>query len=452
MVEVNQYDKMTKTPIPSLIIKMSIPTIISMLVTNIYNLADTAFVGQLGNSASGAVGIVFGFMAVIQALGFMFGQGSGSIVSRSLGEKDDERACRFASTAFFSSLLAGVILEIVTFLFMNPIVELLGSSPTIAPYAKKYITCILFATPFMISSFVLNNILRYEGKAALGMIGLLVGAIINIGADPLFMFVFDFGIMGAGIATAFSQCISFLILLWMFLCEKTQCKISIRRISGNPADLGNICATGLPSLLRQGLTSISTMLLNSYAVIYGDEAVAAMSIVSRVGMFVFSIGVGIGQGFQPVSGYNYGAKRYDRLREAFRFTFLLAQGLVVLIGAVVAFFAPELMKVFRNDPTVIEIGTRALRLTCYGLMTFPFSMATEMLLQSTGRRVEASILSSLKNGLVFIPVLVILANIRGLMGIQEAQPLTYAISLIPSLVFAWCFFRMLPIDNKNQSE
>lgn len=452
MVEVNQYDKMTKTPIPSLIIKMSIPTIISMLVTNIYNLADTAFVGQLGNSASGAVGIVFGFMAVIQALGFMFGQGSGSIVSRSLGEKDDERACRFASTAFFSSLLAGVILEIVTFLFMNPIVELLGSSPTIAPYAKKYITCILFATPFMISSFVLNNILRYEGKAALGMIGLLVGAIINIGADPLFMFVFDFGIMGAGIATAFSQCISFLILLWMFLCGKTQCKISIRRISGNPADLGNICATGLPSLLRQGLTSISTMLLNSYAVIYGDEAVAAMSIVSRVGMFVFSIGVGIGQGFQPVSGYNYGAKRYDRLREAFRFTFLLAQGLVVLIGAVVAFFAPELMKVFRNDPTVIEIGTRALRLTCYGLMTFPFSMATEMLLQSTGRRVEASILSSLKNGLVFIPVLVILANIRGLMGIQEAQPLTYAISLIPSLVFAWCFFRMLPIDNKNQSE
>ena len=452
MVEVNQYDKMTKTPIPSLIIKMSIPTIISMLVTNIYNLADTAFVGQLGNSASGAVGIVFGFMAVIQALGFMFGQGSGSIVSRSLGEKDDERACRFASTAFFSSLLAGVILEIVTFLFMNPIVELLGSSPTIAPYTKKYITCILFATPFMISSFVLNNILRYEGKAALGMIGLLVGAIINIGADPLFMFVFDFGIMGAGIATAFSQCISFLILLWMFLCGKTQCKISIRRISGNPADLGNICATGLPSLLRQGLTSISTMLLNSYAVIYGDEAVAAMSIVSRVGMFVFSIGVGIGQGFQPVSGYNYGAKRYDRLREAFRFTFLLAQGLVVLIGAVVAFFAPELMKVFRNDPTVIEIGTRALRLTCYGLMTFPFSMATEMLLQSTGRRVEASILSSLKNGLVFIPVLVILANIRGLMGIQEAQPLTYAISLIPSLVFAWCFFRMLPIDNKNQSE
>lgn len=452
MVEVNQYDKMTKTPIPSLIIKMSIPTIISMLVTNIYNLADTAFVGQLGNSASGAVGIVFGFMAVIQALGFMFGQGSGSIVSRSLGEKDDERACRFASTAFFSSLLAGVILEIVTFLFMNPIVELLGSSPTIAPYAKKYITCILFATPFMISSFVLNNILRYEGKAALGMIGLLVGAIINIGADPLFMFVFDFGIMGAGIATAFSQCISFLILLWMFLCGKTQCKISIRRISGNPADLGNICATGLPSLLRQGLTSISTMLLNSYAVIYGDEAVAAMSIVSRVGMFVFSIGVGIGQGFQPVSGYNYGAKRYDRLREAFRFTFLLAQGLVVLIGAVVAFFAPELMKVFRNDPTVIEIGTRALRLTCYGLMTFPFSMATEMLLQSTGRRVEASILSSLKNGLVFIPVLVILANIRGLMGIQEAQPFTYAISLIPSLVFAWCFFRKLPIDNKNQSE
>ena len=289
----SQYEIMTKTSIPKLIIRLSIPTILSMLVTNIYNMADTAFVGQLGNSASGAVGVVFGFMAILQAVGFMFGQGSGSIIARLLGAKDKDKATIIASTGFFCAMFLGLFIEILGFLFLDPLVMALGSTKTIAPYAKIYISFILLAAPFMTTSFVMNNILRYEGKASLGMIGLMAGGILNMIGDPIFMFGFHMGIAGAGLSTALSQCISFSILLSMFLRGKTECRLSIRNVTKNPMDILNVLETGLPSLLRQGLGSLATIILNSQAAFYGDEAVAAMSIVSRISMFVFSFALGI---------------------------------------------------------------------------------------------------------------------------------------------------------------
>lgn len=443
----SQYDKMTKTSIPKLIIRLSVPTILSMLVTNIYNMADTAFVGQLGNSASGAVGIVFGFMAILQAVGFMFGQGSGSIIARLLGAKDKESASATASTGFFCALFLGLLIEIPGFLFLDPLVMLLGSTETIAPYAKIYISFILLAAPLMTASFVLNNILRYEGKAALGMIGLMTGGLLNIIGDPIFMFVFHMGIAGAGLSTALSQCISFGILLSMFLRGKTECRLSIHRISLQPGRVFNIMATGMPSLLRQGLNSLTTVLLNSEAAVYGDSAVAAMSIVSRISMFVFSFALGIGQGFQPVSGFNYGAGKYRRVRKAFLFTSALSEGLIVVISLFVMLCSGNLIGLFRNDDTVIEIGTRALRLHCMALLFLPACMVTEMLMQSTGQRLSASLLSSLRSGVFFIPLLLILAKVRGLSGIQEAQPLAYVLAFIPSLLFAVWFFRKLPKED-----
>lgn len=443
----SQYDKMTKTSIPKLIIRLSVPTILSMLVTNIYNMADTAFVGQLGNSASGAVGIVFGFMAILQAVGFMFGQGSGSIIARLLGAKDKESASVTASTGFFCALFLGLLIEIPGFLFLDPLVMLLGSTETIAPYAKTYISFILLAAPLMTASFVLNNILRYEGKAALGMIGLMTGGLLNIIGDPIFMFVFHMGIAGAGLSTALSQCISFGILLSMFLRGKTECRLSVHRISLQPGRIFNIMATGMPSLLRQGLNSLTTVLLNSEAAVYGDSAVAAMSIVSRISMFVFSFALGIGQGFQPVSGFNYGAGKYRRVRKAFLFTAALSEGLIIVISLFVMLCSNNLIGIFRNDATVIEIGTRALRLHCMSLLFLPACMVTEMLMQSTGQRLSASLLSSLRSGVFFIPLLLILAKIRGLSGIQEAQPLAYVLAFIPSLLFAVWFFRKLPKED-----
>lgn len=447
----DQYTKLTQTPIPKLILTLSVPTILSMLVTNIYNMADTAFVGLLGNSASGAVGIVFSFMAIIQAMGFMFGQGAGSISSRLLGKRDVKEASRIASTGFFGALTAGLLIEVIAFLVLEDLVFVLGSTDTIAPYAKTYITCILIAAPFMTSSFLLNNLLRYEGHAAYGMIGLMAGAIINICLDPILMFACQLGILGAGLSTAISQIISFSILLSMFLRGKTQCKLSLKAVSKNPKDWGNICATGLPSLLRQGLASITTMLLNNEAGIYGDEAVAAMSIVSRVSMMVFSFALGIGQGFQPVGAFNYGAGKYTRVKKAYAFTATLAEMLVIVISFVVFAFAAPIVQVFRNDPMVIEIGTRALRLHCAALVLLPPCMATEMTFQCTGHKVGASLLSCMRSGLFFIPSLLILAHTRGLAGIQEAQPLAYVLSFIPTVLFAIWFLKRLPKEDRIEA-
>lgn len=440
-----QYEKMTQTPIPKLILTMSVPTIISMLVTNIYNLVDTAFVGQLGTSASGAVGVVFGFMSIIQAFGFMFGQGSGSIISRKLGQKDKASASNHASIGFVSSFLFGLLITVIGFAFLDDIVMLLGSTETIAPYAKTYITYILISAPFMSSSLTLNNILRYEGRASLGMVGLMTGAVLNMIADPIFMFSLDMEIAGAGLSTALSQFVSWCILLSMFLVGKTDTKLGISQIkSGNILMLFSIMATGFPSLLRQGLNSISTVMLNDICSDYGDSAVAAMSIVSRIVFFAFSIAIGIGQGFQPVSGFNYGAGKYDRLRKAFRFTVIISEAIIVVGCTLLFIFSDGLIGIFRDDSEVIEIGVRALRLQALAQLVLPPCMAVEMLYQSTGKRLGASILSSLRNGIIFIPVLVILAGIRGLSGIQEAQPIALLISLPVTIPFGIAFFRKLP--------
>ncbi|MGM9538196.1 MAG: MATE family efflux transporter [Candidatus Onthomonas sp.] len=443
-----QYLRMTRTPVPQLILRLCIPTTISMLVTNLYNMVDTAFVGTLGNSASGAVGIVFGFMSILQAVGFLFGQGSGSIVSRKLGGRDAEGASVVASTGFFLALGSGTVIAILSLLWLRPLVMLLGSTETIFPYAVAYIRFILLAAPLMVPSLLLNNLLRYEGKAALGMVGLLTGAVLNIFGDALFIFGFQMGVAGAGLATALSQIISFFILLSMFLRGRTQSRLSIRLFSWNWRRIADIGETGLPSLLRQGLSSVSTVLLNSLAGNYGDVAVAAMSIVSRIIMFVFSAIVGIGQGFQPVSAFNYGAGNYRRVRQGYRFTLLLSQAVLTVLTVFLLLFSGSCIQLFRDDLEVIAIGTRALRLQGVALLFLPLSMVTEMLLQSTGQKLPASLLSALRSGLFFIPALLLLNHFRGLSGIQEAQPLAFVLSCFTAVFFALSFFRTLPKEDQ----
>ena len=446
---VSQYDKMTHTPIPKLILGLSVPSIISTLITNIYNLVDTAFVGQLGTSASGAVGIVFGFMAIIQAFGYLFGQGAGSVLSRALGEKDNEKASVYASVGFFSSFIFGILLTTVGFLFLDDIVMFLGSTPTIAPYAKTYITYILIATPFMCSSLSMDNLLRYEGKAKLGMIGLMVGAVLNMAGDPILMFGCSMGIAGAGLSTALSQLISWGVLIGMYIAGKTEAKLRFRNFTKiRPKILWNIFTTGLPSLIRQALNSITTVLLNAQCAPYGDAAVAAMSIVSRIVFFSFSVTLGIGQGFQPVAAFNFGAKKFRRLKKSYLFTSLTAEG-VMAVGCVLMFLlAPQLITLFRNDTEVIEIGTRALQLQAVATLALPPTITTEMLMQSTGKNLHATMLASIRNGLLFIPALLILESLRGLSGIQEAQPLAMVLTLPFAIVFALIFFKKIPKNDE----
>ena len=445
---ISQYEHMTRESVPKLIASLSVPTILSMLVTNIYNLVDTAFVGQLGTSQSAAVGVIFGYMAVLQAIGFMFGQGAGSIAARLMGSRDEEQASRTASAGILCSAGLGLLLSLVCFPLIDPIIRFLGSTETIAPYARQYMTYILIAAPAMTGGYTLNNLLRYEGKASLGMVGLMTGAVLNIALDPLLMFVLNMGIAGAAIATAFSQIVSFLILLSMFLRGKTTLKLSVRKADLRPRWVGNIVTTGMPSMLRQVLNSAATILLNSNAAVYGDEAVAAMSIVSRITFFVFALALGIGQGFQPVSAFNYGAKKYGRLRQAFRVTVMMAEAILIVMAGAGFLFSGQLIGLFRDDPRVIEIGTRALRLQFATLLFLPFTMAVEMLYQSTGHRLGASLLSSARSGLFFIPALVVLSALRGLDGIQEAQPLAYVLAFPLSLWFLTRFYRTTPREDE----
>lgn len=442
------YQKMTESPVALLIIELSIPSIISMMISNIYNMVDTAFVGQLGTSASAAVGIVFGFMAILQAVGFLFGQGSGSILGRKLGQQEIEEASVVVSTGFFSALLIGFLIEIGGLLCLDALAVWLGSTPTILPYTRIYMVYILLSSPFMIASCAMNTILRYEGKALFAMAGMLSGAVLNIFGDIFFMFVLDMGIAGAGLSTALSQWISFCILASPFLKRKTQCRLSFKRISRRVSIYFDIFTTGLPSMSRQALTSVSTILLNMEAGIYGDAAVAAMSIVSRIMFFVFAVALGIGQGFQPVCGFNYGAGRYARVRKAYRVTLLSAAAAMLFLTVIVMLQPENLLRLFRNDPKVIQVGIRALKLQALAQLVLPVCMAAEMLYQSTGKKIGALLLSVMRNGLFMIPALLILSQCRGLAGIQEAYPVACLLSLLPSALLARYFFQRLPSDEK----
>lgn len=446
--EVNQHKKMTTWPIPKLVITLGIPTTISMIVTNIYNMADVYFVSELGNSASGAVGVVFGLMAIIQAFGFMFGHGAGSIIARKLGQKDAHSASVFASISVAACFLVGALIGVLGLIFIEPLMRLLGSTETILPYAKNYGIYILIASPVTMASFALNNILRYEGKAFFAMIGLTIGGILNILGDPLFIFVFDMGISGAGLSTAISQTVGFVILLSVFLRGKTLCKLKVTYLRESPKGIFDIMGTGFPSLCRQGLSSISTMTLNNLAGgVGGDVAVAAMSIANRVTFFIFAVGLGIGQGFQPVASFNYGAKKYSRVKKAFYFTFSASE---VLLGAMAVFglfFSNHLIGLFRHDPDVIAIGTLSLKFQFLALLFQPMSICANMLFQSIGENKKATFLSMLRSGILFIPILLIMTEIFGLLGVQSAQGIADVLAFFISAPIAIRFLKRLPQDD-----
>jgi putative MATE family efflux protein len=437
---------MTQEPVGRLVVTLGIPTTISMLVTNIYNMVDTMFVGKLGTSASGAVGIIFGFMSILQAFGFMFGQGAGSIISRRLGNKDTESASVVASTSFFSAMFMGALIGIIGLVFNTQIVMLMGSTDTILPYAKTYSTYIMIAAPFMTSTFTLNNILRFEGKASLAMVGLMSGALLNIVGDPIFMFGLNMGIAGAGLSTALSQFVSFLILLFMFLSGRTQSRLSIRRFTRDWHIMFDIVGTGFPSLVRQGLQAVATMVLNQQARVYGDAAVAAMSIVSRISFFIFAVGLGIGQGFQPVCGFNYGAKKFGRVKAAFRFTLVLSEVLIGMVAIIGLIFSNEAIAVFRDDIDVIAFGTPALRYQCLGLFLNPLIVLSNMTLQSTGQKGWATLLALTRSGLYFIPLLYIFSMTLGAFGIQIAQPVADILSFSTALPIIVHFLKKLPME------
>lgn len=432
------YEKMTKSPLVKLIVSLGIPTTISMLVTNIYNMVDTYFVGTLGESPQGATGILFALQAVIQALAFMLGQGSGTMVSKALADKNKKEADTYVSTAFFIGTFVGTLMTVLGFVFLTPLLNLLGSTPTILPYAKQYGGCVLATCPIMIGSFILNNNLRYEGMSFYAMIGLVSGGIINIFGDYLLVAVFPLGILGAGIATAVSQTISFSLLLY-FHTKKAQGTIALNSVSKNPLVLFTVCKVGFPGLIRQGLTSFSNGLLNNLTRPYGDAAIAAMSVVNRFSGFIMCVGLGIGQGFQPVASFNYQAKEYGRVKKGLLATMGIGFAFLCVIVVPCLVFSPQIVCLFQDSKQVIEIGTVALRCACIGTLFLAVSVPINMLYQSIRKPLVSSVLSLLRSGVAFIPVLLVTTKFWGITGIQISQPIADVLTGLISIPFVIAF-------------
>ena len=434
------YKKMTETPVPKLILNLGIPTTISMLVTNIYNMADTYFVGTLGESAQAATGVLFTVQAIMQGIAFMLGHGGGTFIARSLADKNTKEATKYISSAFFTGGLIGLIITILGLTFLEPLVRFLGSTETIVPHAKDYGMWILLAAPFIICSFILNNGLRYEGKAFYAMFGLTAGGLLNILGDYILVIKCGLGVYGAGLATAASQMVSFTILLFMYL-KMAQSTIRIQEVSRNPGLYLSICRVGLPSLIRQGLTSVSNGLLNNLTKPFGDAAIAAMSVVSRYSNFLMCVGLGMGQGFQPVASFNYQAKKVDRVKKGLLFTTAFGLVFIGAMSTISIVFAEPIIGIFQKHPEVIAIGSKALRFTAIGMMFMPFSVPVNMLYQSIQQPTISSFLSLIRSGLVTIPMLLLGVPFLGLLGIQIAQPMADMIAGLISIPFIINFIR-----------
>ncbi len=429
-------EEMLNAPVEKLVCKMAVPTIISMLVTAFYNLADTFFVGRLNsNSATGAVGLVFALMAVIQACGFFFGHGSGNYISRKIGSGEYEKAEKMASTGFFSSLFVGAVIAVLGLIFQKPLARLLGATDTMLDDTLAYMRYILISTPYMMASLVLNNQLRLQGNSLFSMIGLVSGAVLNVALDPLLIFTFDMGVAGAALATIISQLVSFIVLL--VGCQKSS-SISIRwkHFTLNKSYYAEIWKGGIPSLGRQGLASVATLVLNNLAGGYGDGAIAAFSVVSRITNIAFSAIIGFGQGFQPVCGFNYGAEKYERVRRAVWFSVKVSTAFLVVAAIATYAFAPWLVRIFRDDEEVIAVGVKAIRYQCLSLPFLGFIVTMNMLLQNIRKTLPASILAMARQGLVFIPTLLILSRLWGIAGLQAAQALADLLTFIVAIVLS----------------
>ncbi len=436
-----RYVMMTESPVRQLVMKMAVPTIISMMVTALYNIIDAFFVGHISTEATAGVGVSFAYMTFINAIGFYFGHGSGNYISTALGAKKYADAERMAATGFISSMVIGTLAAVFGLLFLSPLSRMMGATPDVLESANDYLLFILIGTPFMMSSLTLNNQLRLQGNARYAMVGISTGAVLNIFLDALFIYVLDMGVMGASLATCISQMVGWFVL---FLGTEKSGNVHIRLRNFNPSwqSHKDIFKGGNPSLCRHVFVCVSTIMLNRYAAYYADpgteaSAIAAFAIVARVMMFAFSIILGIGQGFQPVCGFNHGAGLHDRVRRSFIFTMSLSTIVLIIISIVFSIFAPDIIRVFRGeDAELIKIGAVVMRWQCLSFPLIGVSTVTNMMYQTTRKTLIATVLSMGRQGIFFIPTIMILPHFIGLQGVEMTQAVADALTFLLALPFA----------------
>ena len=441
----DNFTFLTQAPVHRVILTMAVPTIISMLVTSFYSMADTFFVSQINTQCTAAVGIVFSVMSMIQAIGFFFGHGSGNYISRKLGARQVNDARIMSGTGFIYSLSFGILIALFGHLFINEIAIALGSTPTILPYTTRYLGIVLLGAPFMTASLTMNNQMRLQGNAAFAMYGIFTGALLNVVLDPLLIFALHLGIDGAAWATVVSQMCSFFILLYMTR-KNGGIRIDVRNYSPRLTYVKEIIFGGTPSLSRQGLAALSTIALNVSAGVYGDAAIAGMSIVTRFCFFIFAIIIGLGQGFQPLCGFCYGARLYGRVREGFLYCIKIGTCFLVLCAVLGAVFAHPIVALFRDDPDVVAVGVAALRWQMLTFVLLPTIGLTNMLMQTIRKPIRANLVAMSRSGLFFIPLVCILPHYLGLQGVEMCQAVSDVCSFVICVPIAWSAFAEMRRD------
>ena len=442
MPKQDNYSFLTTAPVRRVIPAMAVPTVISKLVTSIYNLVDTYYVGLLNTQATAAVGVVFPVMAIIQSIGFLFGQGSGTYMSRHLGARRVDEARQMAATSFVGGAVWGLLIAVLGLIFLEPLSIALGSTPTILPYTKQFMGVILLGSPLMTTSMVINNQMRFQGNATQAMYGMISGAVLNVVLVPLFMFTFGMGILGTAIGTVLSQLFGF-IVLWVMSRRGENIPINLKLTSRRWHYQQEILRGGTPSLTRQALASIATLMLNVAAGVYGDAAIAGMSIVSRLAFIIFAVIIGIGQGYQPFCGFNYGAGLYKRLLRGFYFTILLDMAVLALMCGPTFIFADELVDLLRDDMEVVAVGAVALRWQLVALPMAAVVTVCNMTLQTSGHSLSANILAAARNGIFFIPLILILPHYLGLKGVEICQAVCDILAFVLAIPLIIHYFNTL---------
>jgi len=425
------------TSIPKALLAMGIPTMIGMLVNAFYNLVDAYFVGGLGESQMGAISVVYPLGQVVVGLGLLFGNGAASYISRLLGRGDKENADKVASTALYSSVSVGAVIIIISMVFLHPILKLLGATDSILPYAATYAGIYIVSCIFNVFNVTMNNIVTSEGAAKTTMCALLTGAVLNIALDPLFIYVFDLGVAGAAIATAISQVVSTCVYLTYIFRKKSVFHFRVKDCTYTKETMSEIFKIGIPTLVFQILTSVSISLINNAAGDYGDSAIAGMGVVTRlISMGSLSV-FGFIKGFQPIAGYSYGAKKFDRLREAIKTSILWSTAFCVIFGVILALFPTAIVSQFtKGDAEMIRIGAASLRANGISIMLFGFYTVYSSLFLALGKGREGFILGACRQGICFIPVILLLPIVWGLNGIMYAQPIADVLSAIITVFMA----------------
>lgn len=424
-------------PIPKALMALGIPTMVGMLINALYNLVDTYFVGGLGTDPMGAVTVAFPLGQVIVGLGLLFGNGAAAYLSRLLGRGDKDTANKVASTAVYSGVTIGAIVILISIIFLQPILKQIGAIDSVMPYALDYSRIYIVFSIFNVFNVTMNNIVSSEGAAKTAMCALMAGAILNVVLDPIFIYTLDFGVAGAAIATAISQIISTLVYLSYILRKSSVFTFSIKECCFSKAIMSEILKIGIPTLLFQVLTSLSIGMINNAAKEYGGSALAAMGPVTKIMSMGTLIVFGFLKGFQPIAGFSYGAKKFDRLREAIKISILWSTGFCFLFGLIAAIFSTPIISMFtKNDVEMVQIGSAALRANGFSFILFGFYTVYSFLFLVMGKATEGCILGACRQGICFIPVILVLPTIWNLNGVLYAQPIADVISAIVTALMA----------------